>query len=149
MKKKLFISMIIIYTFFSVGMAYSGNNNETASQRDGYSTVFSGDAYLSEVLLFDMGGLVLKFTHPLSHHRHTKMKEKKILKNGEVRVVFDTEYRSWRKGHHMVWSAIFTKHNIPRDIRFISDSGTFKTGAFYNRVKGNILKGIKNILGKK
>jgi len=147
-KNILFVNIVIICSLLSFGMMHSYNKNDSNRdrQKNKYSTIFNGKAYLSEALLDDMGCLVLKFTHALSFHRGTVMKDKILLKNGDVRIVFDTEYRSWSTGHHMIWSIKFNRYAIAKDINFISDTGRFKTGAFYNRIKNNIIKEIRKIM---
>ncbi|MEA3421844.1 MAG: hypothetical protein U9Q97_09255, partial [Acidobacteriota bacterium] len=79
MKKNIsFLTILLICSLLSFGIIRSNNENVSNRdiQKDEYSTIFNGKAYLSEVLLDDMGCLVLKFTHALSHHRNTVMKDK-------------------------------------------------------------------------
>ena len=141
-KLKIFTLFFFSFILFGSQMFYAFDTiNE-------YDTAFGGDAYLSEIFLYKIGSFIISITHPLSHHRHTTMKKKILLSKGNVKIVFDTECRSWKKGNHIKWSVVFNKNKLPIDFHFIKDTGKYKTGMFYSRIKVNVINGIRKIIRK-
>lgn len=107
--------------------------------------LFSKENYISENLIWNIGGTILKMFHPTGFHKSTDVIEIKKDEKDQTLILFRTTYRTLIRVNRMDWYIKFN-NIIPIDFNIVNDTGAIKSTKLVPMIRGRILIIIINIL---